>query len=73
MRWECRYSSCEMMYLEITETDVRCYLDHSVDHARHWTFEEVAAGDLDKDYEVGNLFTKEELEEAKTLAKERVR
>lgn len=73
MRWECRYSSCEMMYLEITETDVRSYLDHSVDHARHWTFQEVADGALDKDGETATLFTKEELEEAKTLAKERVR
>ena len=72
MRWECRYSSCEMMYLEVTETDVRCYLHHSIDHARHWTFEEVAEGALDKDYEVGALFTGDEIEEVKAMVREQI-
>ena len=69
MRWECRYSSCEMMYLEVTETDVRCYLDPSVDNASHWTFEQVVQGAMDR--EVANLFTDEEIEEVKAMARER--
>ena len=71
MRYECRYSSSEMMYLEVTETDVRCYLDHSPDRASHWTFAEVVAGAMDA--EVRNLFSDDEIEEVKTMAEERIR
>ncbi|MFO0801537.1 MAG: hypothetical protein U0791_00245 [Gemmataceae bacterium] len=47
MRWECRYSSCEMMYLEVGVHSVRNWLDHSKDRADEWTFAEVMAGECD--------------------------
>jgi len=63
MKWECRYSSCEMMYLELEPGGVKLYLDHSVDRADHYTFAEVLDGALDG--EVGNVFGQETLAELK--------
>jgi hypothetical protein len=54
MRWECRHSSAEMLYLEVGAADVRCYFDHSPAKAERWTFAEVLAGNHDA--EVRNLF-----------------
>ena len=54
MRWECRYSSCEMLYLDVQADHVRCFLDHSENKADHWTFAEVLAGDHDA--YIQNLF-----------------
>jgi hypothetical protein len=62
-RWECRYSSSEMMYLEMTATGVRSYLHHSPHSAEHTTFAQVMAGKLDS--EVRNLFGQRALEELK--------
>jgi hypothetical protein len=47
MRWECRYSSCEMMYLDVQPKEVLCYLDHSADRPERWSFESVLAGEHD--------------------------
>lgn len=47
MRWQCRFSSCEMMYLEIGVRTVKCFLDHSPDRADEWTFAETLAGESD--------------------------
>lgn len=54
MRWECRYSSCEMLYLEVHSDHVRCFLDHSEAQADRWTFAEILAGDHDA--YIQNLF-----------------
>ena len=54
MRWECRYSSSEMMYLEVGTDDVRCYLHHSPSKADRWTFVDVLSGRHDA--EARNLF-----------------
>lgn len=69
-RWECRYSSSEMMYLELTETGVRSYLDHSPQHAEHTGFAEILAGKLDG--EVTNLFGADALEQLKAEARSRI-
>ena len=71
MRWECRYSSSEMMYLEVTEAEVRCFLDHSPDSASRWTFDEVLAGALERDAEVRILFSDQVLGELKAAVRER--
>lgn len=63
MRWECRYSSCEMLYIEVASLEVKCYLDHSEDRAEWWSFEEVLAGEWDG--YVKNLFGEAALEEIK--------
>ena len=62
-RWECRYSSCEYMYLEVLENEVRCYLDHSPKQADVFTFEEVLGGKADA--MVNGVFGDKVLEELK--------
>ena len=69
-RWECRYSSSEMMYLELTPTGVHLYLDHSPTRGDRYTFDEVLAGALDG--EVRNLFGAGALDELKSAVRERV-
>ena len=68
-RWECRYSSCEMMYLEVTPTGVHLYLDHSPGKPDHYSFDEVLAGALDA--EVHNLFGGNTLEQLKAAVRAR--
>lgn len=63
MRWECRHSSSEMLYIEVASLEVKCYLDHSEDRAEWWSFEEVLSGDRDRF--VANLFGEAALEEIK--------
>jgi len=66
-RWDCRYSSCEFMYLDVTDNDVRCYLDHSPKQADVFTFDEVLAG---KAYGMlGSLFGDKVLEELKAAVR----
>ena len=67
MRWECRYSSCEIMYVEVGLRDVRCYLDHSEDRADHYTFEQVLDGAMDN--EVGSVFGAQVLQELKAAVR----
>lgn len=63
MRWECRYSSSEMLYLEVGPSCVRSWLDHSEHNAEKWTFENVLAGRHDA--EVRALFGDSTVEELK--------
>lgn len=42
-KWECRYSSCEMMYLTVADdgSEVHMYLDHAPTRGERWTADEV--------------------------------
>lgn len=46
-RWECRYSSSEMLYLELRSGEIVTYLDHSPGSVERHSFERVLAGDVD--------------------------
>lgn len=70
MRWECRYSSCEMLYLDVGSECVRRYLHHSEANANRWSFADVLAGVHDA--EVRALFNDRVLEELKTEVRRRV-
>lgn len=71
MRWECRYSSCEMMYLVVGSAEVRCFLDHSEAKADCWAFADVLAGDHDA--EVRLFFGETAVDELKAEVRKRVR
>ena len=68
-RWESRYSSCEMIYVEIVGDRVHVWLNHSPQQADRYTFDQVLAGALDN--EVGAVFGQETLEEIKKMVRER--
>jgi hypothetical protein len=66
--WSCRYSSCEMMYLDLVpgdaqgEGEVLMYLSHSPASAERWTFAQVLAGGAEitrLEGELRNLFGQE--------------
>ena len=59
--WETRYSSSEMMYLDVTSTGVRAYLNQNVGAADHWTLEEANEGGAD--YMIRGVFGEETLVE----------
>ncbi len=63
MRWECRHSSAEVLYLEILGYEVLEYFDHHPDSPTRWSFAEVLDGDLDA--KVRMLFGDEALAELK--------
>jgi hypothetical protein len=63
-RWETRYSSSEMMYLEIVGHEVRCWLDHSPQSADRYSFEDVLAGACDNG-EIPAVFGSEVVAELK--------
>jgi hypothetical protein len=69
-RWECRYSSSEMMYMEIVGHEVRMWLHHSPQSADRYSLEDVLAGKLDA--EVRNLFGLEAVDELRAAVSERV-
>lgn len=71
MRWECRYSSCEMLYLVVGTDYVRSFLDHSEDRADRWTFADVLAGVHDA--EVRALFGDKVPEDLKAEVRRRCR
>lgn len=71
MRWECRYSSCEMLYLDLQADHVRCFLDHSEAKADRWTFAEILAGTHDA--YIQNLFGETILQQLKTEVQRRSR
>jgi hypothetical protein len=71
MRWECRYSSCEMLYLVVGSADVRCFFDHSEDKAIRWAFADVLAGAHDA--EVRLFFGDAAVEELKAEVRKVVR
>lgn len=60
-QWETRYSSAEMMYLEVTSGGVRAYLNQNVGSADRWTLEEARDGGAD--YMVRSVFGDETLAE----------
>lgn len=70
MRWECRYSSCEMLYLVVGPDCVRSFLDHSEANAGRWAFADVLAGVHDA--EVQALFGEEVLTQLKAEVRRRV-
>ena len=59
--WECRYSSCEMMYLELSDKGVHMFLDHAPNRGDWYTLDDVTAGKLDA--EVRNLYGQDTLDE----------
>lgn len=65
MHWEERYSSSEMVYLEVTGTGVRIWLNNNP--ADVWSFREVLEGAIDG--EVGGAFGSKVLEEIKAEAR----
>ena len=69
MRWECRYSPCEMMYLEVKAHDVVLYLHHSPHRGDQYSFEQVLEGAMDA--EVRSLFGDQTLTELKAELKRR--
>jgi hypothetical protein len=74
VRQQIRYSSSEMMYLEVASNEVRCYLDHSPSRASRWSFDQVlAASDEDIfDAEVRTLFSAEQIDEVRAEVQRRV-
>jgi hypothetical protein len=70
--WECRYSSCEMMYLEFAANgeEMLCFLDHSPHHAEHWAFADVLKGAMDQ--EVRNPFGDTAVDELKAAVRDRI-
>lgn len=71
MRWECRYSSCEMLYLDAGAECVRCFLHHSEGQADRWAFADVLAGVHDA--EVRAIFGDAVVAELKAAVRSRVR
>ena len=71
MRWSCRYSPSEVMYLEVGDAGVRCYLHHGPRHADRRTFAAVLAGRCDA--EVRNLFGEAAAEGLKAEVRRRAR
>ena len=68
-RWECRYSSSEMMYLEIASgSHVKTYLDHSPGNAELTSFDDVLAGKMDG--EVSGLFGAAAVDELKATIRQ---
>lgn len=67
--WQCRYSSCEMMYLELGEGEVRIFLDHSPRTADRYSFDRVLAGEIDA--EISNLFGSDAVDEVKQAIRQR--
>ena len=69
-RWECRYSSSEMLILEIGDDSfVRMYLHHSPQSATVASFADVLAGTLDGE---ASCFGVEVVEQLKAAVRERM-
>ncbi len=47
MRWECRYSSSEMLYMVVDPDCVRSYLNSPDNENGRWDFADVLAGEHD--------------------------
>ncbi|MBC8134657.1 MAG: hypothetical protein H8F28_02065 [Fibrella sp.] len=70
MKWETRYSSSEMMYVEVTATGVLSYLNSDRERATRYSFAQVLEGAADN--EVGNVFGRDILAELKTVAQKHI-
>ena len=62
-RWECRYSSSEMLYLELRGEYVITYLHHAPNNADRYTLADVLAGKQDS--MIAQLFGAAAVEEVK--------
>ena len=62
-RWECRYSSSEMLYLELRNDHIVTFLDHSPTSVERFPFSEVLAGKHDA--MIANLFGQNALPQIK--------
>ena len=71
MRWECRYSSSEMLYMVVDPDCVRSYLNSPDNGADRWSFADVLAGEHDA--EVRALFDDKVLEDLKAEVRRRYR
>lgn len=71
MRWECRYSPSEMLYMVVDPDCVRSYLNYSENVSGRWDFADVLAGEHDA--EVRALFNDLVLEELKAEVQQRYR
>jgi hypothetical protein len=69
MRWETRYSSAEMGYLEIDGRELIFYLNVRANTDERWTFEEVLNGAAD--YVVNSVYGSDILDEIKAEIKRR--
>jgi hypothetical protein len=69
-RWECRYSSSEMMYMELLGQEVKLWLHHSPGSADRYSLSDVLDGKLDA--EVRNLFGEQAVAELQAAVRDRV-
>ena len=70
MRWETRYSSAEMGFLEVVGSRVVFYLNRRGPGEDSWTFEEVLAGEAD--YMLNGLYGSEVISELKDDVRKRL-
>ena len=70
MRWETRYSSAEMGYLEVLNGKVVFYLNSRGQGEDTWTFEEVLAGAAD--YVINSVYGSEVTEQMKAEVRSRI-
>lgn len=72
MRWETRYSSAEMGYLEIVEPkrEVVFYLNYPRSNDDRWSFEEFLAGKAD--YMLNAVYGSDVVEEVKAAIRRRL-
>lgn len=71
MRWECRYSSSEMLYMVVNSDCVRSHLNSPDNVNSRWDFADVLAGVHDA--EVRALFNDTVLDELKAEVRRRCR
>jgi hypothetical protein len=68
-RWECRYSSSEMLYLELRGDDVITYLYHAPNNPDRYAFADVLAGK--QDAMISQLFGAAAVDEVKAAIRAR--
>ena len=66
-RWECRYSSSEMLYLELRDNHIVTFLHHSPNSVERFPFTEVLAGKHDA--MINTLFGQNALPQIKAAIK----
>lgn len=70
MRWEMRYSSAEMGFLEVLSDEVIFYLNDRRNTDERWSFHQVLKGKAD--YTVNSLFGSDVLNELMAEVKRRL-
>ena len=71
MRWECRYSSSEMLFMVVDKDSVCSYLNFPENENSRWDFADVLAGVHDA--EVRALFSDRVLDDRKAEVRRRYR